>query len=171
MTWLWVGDSILKGLIPLLTAVFVGRGEPAYFEANNGWSTRHCLNESCYRLGDRYHPEIVVVMLGTNDFSDEEHYKDRVHLLAELLTGDDTQLVWVGPFNSEERNRWTEEAIASRPHPEYYHWYFIDGMELAEGLERTADGVHFRRRGNEALAERVVAAVDGVLTIGGCDVR
>lgn len=169
MTWLWVGDSILKALIPLLTATFVGRSEPAYFEANSGWSTRHYLNEGepC-QLVDRYHPEIVVVMLGTNDFSSKEKYKERVRILAELLysSDDTTGLVWVGPFNSEERNDWTAEAIESLDQ-EHRTYYYINGWALAGGLERTRDGVHFRRRGNEELAERVVQAVDGVLTTGG----
>lgn len=175
MTWLWIGDSILKGLVPFITALWLGGTTDSYmaeatFDANSGWSTRRFLNEGhIVETLDQHNPDVVVVMLGTNDFSGKEQFEKRVIALCQLIIEHDheNQLVWIGSFTSAERNGWAAEAISACAMGEEHvkSPVFVDGMTLSDGLQRSRDGIHFTRQGYSDLTERVMQAVGRALAV------
>lgn len=186
MAWLWIGDSILKGLVPFIAALWMGgysdnwMNNETAFEAHNGWSTARYLRNGDHLvdLVDRHDSDVIVVLLGTNDASGEQQAIDNVEKLCELLTvqevhdsGHVPQLVWIGSFTDEQQNGWEMQGVikcrvmflGASGYPGHAP-LFVDGVVLAIGLERSRDGIHFTHQGYSDLTERVIQTVSRIMS-------
>lgn len=154
MRWVWIGDSILGGMADTLASVFAARNDASFVHFNNGWAVWRWIREGAVPTMVRSElPDVVVIALGTND---EEEPKERFVRNVKDITAKGklagARVVWVGPFNSQERNDWGKSAGVGP---------WVDGMKLAEGMARTADGVHFLDY--KELAARTLGAVEAAL--------
>lgn len=156
MRFVWVGDSILVGMVDRLGAVYVTRGDELFAHHESGWSVSRWLGEGAVDTIVRTEkPDIVVIALGTNDVeATQTSFVRNVKDLTAKAKASGSRVVWIGPFNSQERNVWGRSNTADP---------WIDGMDLAKEITRTPDGVHFDREGYKTLAERAAAAVDKAL--------
>ena len=158
MRWVWIGDSILVDMANWLSALYVAaRGDELFAYHETGWGVSRWLGEGAVDTIVRTEkPDVVVIALGTNDVeADQTRFVRSVKDLTTKAKAGGAKIVWIGPFNSTQRNVWGRSNTAEP---------WVDGMELAKGLPRTADGVHFADQETyKTLADRVVAAVDKAL--------
>jgi hypothetical protein len=151
--WTWVGDSITVGMADALVQAYAARGDEGVIHAESGWTIGRWLNEGAVdRIVSEEQPSVVVVALGTNN--EDASRVQFIRLVKDLVakagkTG--ARVVWIGPFNSQERNEWGKAEVAD----------WVDGMKLAQGLARS--GIHFVAESYKQLAARAIAEVDKVL--------
>lgn len=156
-----IGDSITNGMMPYLPAAFqaVLPAATVYIEAEDGTSIRTWLRDGRLRaLVDARRPDLVVVGLGTNDEGREgtESYRADVEALARDARRHGASLVWIGPYQDDAGGRARLQDIQS-----VLPGSAVDGVGLAQGLERAADGIHLRMPSYRTLAERLARTVAG----------
>lgn len=150
MNVLWIGDSITEGMTPTLKTLLGKLGWAGAIFGKVGWSTVRWLRYgNLNALFNRYHPDLVVLALGTNDENTAE-FREAAFALDEGARAVGAKVVWIGSFIDQDINNnlrlWFSGRVA-------------DGVSLAEGLPRSADGVHFPVASYPELADRCVDAV------------
>jgi lysophospholipase L1-like esterase len=157
---LWIGDSHLVGMASRVRELAGARGWSGLVSAHVGWSTgRWASSGELPPLVARAQPDVLIVVLGTND---EPPNADDVRSLLAQAPG--VRSIWIGPF-------WTTkfDGVYSSASPE-----FTSGSSLASGLPFPTSGSHLTAARYGILAERLVAEVAamtrgplGPLLIGG----
>lgn len=161
LTLLIIGDSITLGMQPYLVEAF--RAQPSvgrvWVEAETGAST------AAWQRGGRIaalvasrRPDVVVLVLGTNDEGSEdqeEGYEALVGRAASDARSHGARVLWIGPFQEDAGGR-ARTAIIRRT---VGSGGVIDGVELASGLSRAPDGLHLQMGEYRALAVRLAARV------------
>ncbi len=150
MNVLWIGDSITEGMTPTLKTLLGKLGWAGAIFGKVGWSTVRWLRYgNLNALFNRYHPDLVVLALGTNDENTAE-FREAAFALDEGARAVGAKVVWIGSFIDQDINNnlrlWFSGRVA-------------DGVVLAEGLPRSADRVHFPVADYPELAQRCVDAV------------
>jgi hypothetical protein len=161
MRILVIGDSITadEGMSSYLPDAFAHEipGSEVVVEANSGWSTgRWMRNQDIYRAAHAVRPDVVILELGTNDEdpgADPHDYEVLISNAVADASHTGAEVFWLGPFGGGDYARRFEiiREIVGRTH-------VIDGMRLAEGLERAGE-LHFRIRQYDDLAERLAVEV------------
>jgi lysophospholipase L1-like esterase len=145
MRTLWIGDSHLVGMASRVRELAGARGWSGIVSAHVGWSTgRWASSGELPPLVARAMPEVLVVVLGTND---EPPNADDVRALLAQAPG--VRAIWIGPF-------WTTkfDGVYAAASPE-----FTSGSSLAQGLPFPTSGSHLTHAQYGILAERLVAEV------------
>jgi lysophospholipase L1-like esterase len=148
--WLIVGDSITEGMYDVLTD---NPDRRIYAMSSVGASYRSWLDSGIYAATvEDVRPDLVVIALGTNpDGPTPVRFAEDVADAVGIAKGAGAKVILVGPFASDPTGE--RLAIMQRFAPT------ISGYDLAAGIPRTADGVHFTTTGYRLLAERMVPAV------------
>lgn len=161
---LWIGDSIMQGMAGNLPAAYEAVVDPlpeaVHVSAESGWSTGRWIRDGDVRgLLVRYHPDLVVIALGTNDEGEEhapERYARNIARLADLASADGATVIWIGAFTGtgiEPRFRVIQDVMGD---------YAIDGSSLMSGVSMHSE-IHPDGPGYHTLARRVVQAVESRL--------
>lgn len=145
MRTLWIGDSHLAGMADRVRELAGGRGWSGLVSSRVGWSTgRWASSGELPSLVARATPELLVVVLGTND---DPPNADDVRALLAQAPG--VRAIWIGPF-------WTTrfDRVYASAAPE-----FTSGASLATHLPFPSSGSHLTHAQYGILAERLVAEV------------
>ncbi len=151
--WLIVGDSISEGMANII-ADYPGR--TIHVMSSVGASYRSWLDSGLYQYAvAENRPELVVIALGTNPAGPMPvRFEEDVATAVGIAKGAGAKVILVGPFASDPTGE--RLAILKKYAPT------ISGYDLAVGIPRTADGVHFTGDGYRLLAERMLPAVKKV---------
>lgn len=148
---LWIGDSHLEAMIGSLRDGAGARGWAGSLVAHRGWSTGRWAREGgLAAMVAVRHPDVVVVLLGTNDNPVDSDAARRL-----LAQAGGAKVVWFGPFHSLAADAVLGPAVGAG---------YVSGAALARGLPFAAGGnVHLTAAGYEQLADRLLDAVAGRL--------
>lgn len=159
MIYLMLGDSLLVGMAPFIQPAFESDHprDGAVILANTGWSTRRWLADGDVRGKVReYHPDVVVICLGTNDEGEErnpEGYEQVVDSLKADAAMLGARVIWVTSFSgpgSADRYRIIRGILGDRD--------TISGLELMHGVEMSGE-IHPTVAGYRVLAGHLLHEV------------
>lgn len=155
------GDSITDGMVRFLgpecyrqiggklrVGVYARTGSSVKDWVENGWSTE---------IAKSFHPNLVVMLLGTNpEERDEYEYAGLMQRACnDAQAAGGARCLVVGPFAFDDSQRRNRALLASFPRRSA-----INGYDLAAGLPRAGEGnVHFTEVGYRGLAERLVRRI------------
>lgn len=164
---LLVGDSLVGGLAPYLKGLVEPAGWGFTSASNVGKSTRWYGQQNIIAsLVAQHAPQLVVIVLGTNDGGAESTPDRYRQFIADVVaqTGD-AKVIWVGPPTiprSAEDDRGS--AARNRILADCPGIQAVDGRAMTDDLNahRTPDGVHFTQAGSKIWAGRIFALIQNV---------
>jgi lysophospholipase L1-like esterase len=153
-----LGDSVVLGAEPQIVATLGAAGWDVIFDATVGRSARGGLEEIVRRRSEV--GSTVVVMLGHNDGADPQIFApDADALLSEL--SDVPRVLWLTIHEVKdyyaEANHLLAVVAAGRANVQLLDW---DAVADTPGVTNP-DGLHLTPTGAQAMADFILAAVEG----------
>lgn len=147
------------------------------YDFQNGRRPQHALTPKLEDLVEKYHPETVIVQLGTNwmdgfaaDSRNESHYGQILdHFVAAIRSGPQTvnKIIWITPPDSSRYSKTVEMRVNRLilAAAERHSFQIIDSSQMTHYVPGRSggDGVHYNSAAAKEWANQVTRQLDGML--------
>lgn len=158
-----IGDSHAEGLGWVLGDRLAERGHQlVHVGDHRGWSTQQMLDAGVIEAAAAAHPDVILISSGHND--DGPEVERALYAAMQRLKGTGARVGWILSGSSTrsdvEARHLRNRALVLRRLP--LSFSLIDGREMVNTSDLSADGVHLTRAGYDRWAQQIAAQLPWV---------
>lgn len=148
--YLFIGDSMIEGIYPRLSAWTKANGDTLNTVIWYGSTTQWWVQDTLEHFINKYEPQFIFISLGSNELFVKDLSPQRKSVKEIIRTIGEKPFLWIGPPSAAH-----ETGIIELLHSTLPERNFFKSERLT--LRRTSDGIHPNRQAASAWADSIVS--------------